>query len=241
MENNIQTVILCGGKGTRMGCEELPKPLFNIGGKPILWHIMKSYESFGFKDFILLLGYKKEKIISYFKDCKEWNVNFLDTGLNTGTGGRIKKAEKLIKGDTFLATYGDGLSDVNLRKLLKFHDKHGKIATLTGVCPPSQFGIMGINSHNNVVTHFQEKPKTDHWVNGGFFVFRREVFKYIKDGDILESDTFSRLVSKRELAAYKHYGFWECMDTYKDNLRLNQLWDSRRPPWAVWRRKEVRK
>lgn len=241
MKNNIQTLILCGGKGTRMGYEELPKPLFEIGGRPILWHIMKSYESFGFTNFILLLGYKKEKIIKYFKRHKDWNIDFLDTGLNTNTGGRIKKARSLIKNDIFFATYGDGLSDVNLKTLLDFHNKHGKVATLTSVRPPSQFGIMGIDSHSNTVTHFQEKPKTDHWVNGGFFVFNREIFKYLKDDDILESDTFSRLVSKRQLVAYKHNGFWECMDTYKDNLRLSQLWNARRPPWAVWKKRKAGK
>jgi len=237
MKNRIQTVILCGGKGTRMGYEELPKPLFKIGDKPILWHIMKIYESQGFRDFILLLGYKKEKVINHFKGHKDWNIEFLDTGLDTNTGGRIKKVERLIKNDKFFVTYGDGLSDINLNSLLRFHNKHKKIATLTSVQPPSQFGIVGIDSRN-MVTHFEEKPKTDHWVNGGFFVFNREVFKFIKERDVLESDTFSRLVAEKKLAAYRHTGFWECMDTYKDNLRLNQLWDSGKPPWAIWRKKE---
>jgi len=236
MKNKIQTVILCGGKGTRMGYEELPKPLFKIGDKPMLWHIMKIYESQGFKDFILLLGYKKEKVIRHFKGHKDWKIEFLDTGLDTNTGGRIKKAERLIKNDKFFVTYGDGLSDINLNSLLRFHNKHKKIATLTSVQPPSQFGIVGIDS-SNLVTHFEEKPKTDHWVNGGFFVFDRRIFEFIKDGDVLESDAFSRLVALKKLAAYKHTGFWECMDTYKDNLRLNQLWDSGKPPWAIWRKK----
>jgi len=236
MKNSIQTVILCGGKGTRMGYEELPKPLFKIGDKPILWHIMKIYERFGFRDFILLLGYKKEKVVKSFRGHKDWNIEFLDTGLDTNTGGRIKKAEALIKNDKFFVTYGDGLSDINLNSLLYFHNKHKKIATLTSVQPPSQFGIVGIDS-GNMVTHFEEKPKTDHWVNGGFFVFNREVFKFLKDSDVLESDTFSRLVAEKKLAAYKHKGFWECMDTYKDNLRLNQLWNSGKPPWAIWREK----
>lgn len=203
----------------------------------MLWHIMKSYESFGFRDFILLLGYKKEKIIKYFRGYKEWNITFLDTGLNTNTGGRIKKARELIKNDIFFATYGDGLSDINLKSLLTFHKRHGKIATLTSVRPPSQFGIMGIDSHTNTVTHFQEKPKTDHWVNGGFFVFNRGFFKYLKDKDVLERDTFFKLVKDKNLVAYKHRSFWECMDTYKDNLRLNELWNSGRAPWAVWHKK----
>lgn len=240
MNKDIPVVILCGGKGTRMGCEELPKPLFKIGDKPILWHIMKSYKSFGFSRFILLLGYKKEKVIGYFKGLREWDVVFLDTGLDTNTGGRIKRAEKLIKTDVFHATYGDGLSSVNLNKLFFFHLRHKKIATLTSARPPSQFGIVGIDSYNNHVTHFEEKPLTDHWVNGGFFIFNKEIFKYIKSNDILESQSLQRLVLKDELVAYKHKGFWECMDTYKDNLRLNNLWVSGRPPWAVWRKKGKR-
>ena len=237
MTDNIQTVILCGGKGTRMGLENLPKPLLRIGERPILWHVMKTYESWGFKDFILLLGYKKEKIISYARDYKGWDIKFLDTGLDTNTGARLKKAERLIKGDVFFATYADGLSNINLKKLLEFHQSHGKVATLSSVRPYSQFGIMGIDSHTNTVTHFDEKPLLDHWVNGGFFVFNREIFKYLKANDILERDTFFRLVKDKNLVAYKHKGFWECMDTYKDNLRLNELWNSGRAPWAVWHKK----
>jgi glucose-1-phosphate cytidylyltransferase len=237
MTNNIQTVIFCGGKGTRMGLENLPKPLFKIGTKPILWHVMKTYESWGFKDFILLLGYKKEKIISYARDYKGWDIKFLDTGLDTNTGARLKRAERLIKGDVFFATYADGLSNINLKKLLGFHQSHGKVATLSSVRPYSQFGIMGIDSHTNTVTHFDEKPLLDHWVNGGFFVFNREIFKYLKANDILERDTFFRLVKDKNLVAYKHNGFWECMDTYKDNLRLNELWNSGRAPWAARHKK----
>ncbi len=238
MKNNIETVILCGGKGTRMGLENLPKPLFKIGTKPMLWHIMKTYESFGFKDFILLLGYKKEKIIDYARNPhRGLGVRFLDTGPDTNTGGRLKKAEGLIKGDVFFATYGDGLSDINLSKLLTFHKKHGRVATLTSVRPYSQFGIMGIDSRANTVTHFEEKPLLDHWVNGGFFVFNRGIFKYLKDKDVLERDTFLRLVKDKNLVAYKHKGFWECMDTYKDNLHLNELWNSGKAPWAVWHKR----
>ena len=240
MADNIKTVILCGGKGTRMGPDDLPKPLFKIGDKPILWHIMRNYESFGFKDFILLLGYKKEKIREYFKDCKGWNIEFVDTGLNTNTGGRIKKIQGLIKEECFFATYGDGLSDINLNRLLKFHRQHKKAATLTSVRPSSQFGLLGIDSHTGMVTHFQEKPVSDHWVNGGFFVFNREVFDYMRHEDVLEKDTFSRLVREKKLTAYKHNGFWECMDTYKDNLRLNQLWSSGNAPWTVWRKQKAK-
>ncbi len=232
MDKRIPAVILCGGKGTRMGCDELPKPMFTIGGKPILWHIMKSYEHFGFRDFILLLGYKKEKIKDYFCGYRNWNIDFLDTGLETNTGGRLYKAQKLLGAGDFFVTYGDGLSNVHLGRLLEFHYKHGKSVTLTSVRPLSQFGIMGIDSHNNTVTHFEEKPVLDHWVNGGFFVFNRSAFDYIREKDVLESDSFSRLVKYKQLVAYKHYGFWRCMDTYKDNLSLNQLWNSGKAPWA---------
>lgn len=240
MLNNIPAVILCGGKGRRMGQEDIPKPMFKIGQRPILWHIMKIYESFGVKDFILLLGYKKEKIINYFKGYKGWNIDFVDTKLNTNTGGRIKRAEQVVKSDIFFATYGDGLADINLKGLLDFHLQHGKLATLTAVRPYSPFGIISIDGHSNNVTHFEEKPLLDHWVNGGFFVFNRQVFKYIKSNDILESDTFSRLAREKNLVAYKHAGFWECMDTYKDNIRLNQLWDSAKAPWEVWAKKGER-
>ena len=236
---DIPVVILCGGKGTRMGSEDLPKPLFKVGGKPILWHIMKIYESFGFRNFILLLGYKKEKIIDYFKDHKGWRIKFVDTGLNTNTGGRIKRSEKFIKSDLFFATYGDGLSDLNLHQLLGFHLKHKKIATLTSVRPHSPFGIISIDSHTGLIKNFTEKPILDHWVNGGFFVFNRKIFKYIKANDVLEKEPLIKLSQENELLAYKHKGFWKCMDTYKDNLVLKQLWNSGRAPWAFWYKSRV--
>ena len=239
LRKEIPVVILCGGKGTRMGNEDLPKPMFKIGARPILWHIMKIYESFGFRNFILLLGYKKEKIIDYFKDHKGWSIKFVDTGLNTNTGGRVKKAEKFIKGDSFLATYGDGLSDLNLYKLIDFHLRHKKIASLTSVRPYSQFGIISIDSHTAMVTHFKEKPMLDHWVNGGFFVFSRRVFKYIGQDDVLEKDTLIKLTKKRQILAYKHRGFWMCMDTYKETLVLRQLWNSGNAPWALWHKRKA--
>jgi len=237
LKNNIPVVILCGGKGTRMGRVDLPKPMFNIGDKPILWHIMSIYSEHGFNDFILALGYRKEKIKEYFRSGYKWKIRFMDTGLDTHTGERIKRLEKEIKSEIFFATYGDGVSDVDIRKVLDFHCHHGRMATLVSARPYSQFGIVGIDSHTNRVTHFEEKPRLDHWVNGGFFVFNQEVFKQIKDGDILESDTLPRLVKNKNLVAYKHDGFWECMDTYKDNLRLNELWNSGKAPWAIWSRK----
>lgn len=234
----MQTVILCGGKGMRMGQNELPKPLFPIGDKPILWHIMRIYAYYGFKDFILCLGYKGKKIRDYFASTKEWSIKFVDTGLETNTGGRLKRVENYIEEDCFFATYGDGLADINLNRLLDFHKKHNKAAVLTAVRPCSPFGIVDICSRTASVTHFKEKPKLDHWINGGFFVFGRDIFKYLKDGDVLEKETFARVLKDKNLSAYKHKGFWECMDTYKDNLRLNQLWSEGSAPWALWRKDE---
>lgn len=235
----MDVVILCGGKGTRMGkdLQGLPKAMITIGDKPIIWHIMKYYTYFGFNDFLLCLGYRGEDIVKYFKKDKEFKIRFVDTGLDTYTGGRIKRIEKHIDSDVFFATYGDGLSDINIKSLLRFHLKHKKTATLTAVRPHSTFGIVGIDSNSGLVTHFDEKPVLDHWINGGFFVFKKEVFKYIKENDTLEKDSFVRLVKDKETAAYKHYGFWECMDTYKDNLRLNQLWTDGNAPWAIWKGK----
>jgi glucose-1-phosphate cytidylyltransferase len=232
----MKVVILCGGKGTRMGkdLQGLPKAMIPIGNKPIIWHIMKYYAHFGFNNFILCLGYKGQDIIKFFRKNSEFNIQFVDTGLKTNTGGRIKRVQKHIDSDVFFATYGDGLSDINLKTLLRFHLKHKKTATLTAVRPRSTFGIVGIDSNSGLLTHFDEKPVLDHWINGGFFVFNKDVFKYIKNNDILERDSFSRLVKKRELVAYKHNGFWECMDTYKDNLELNELWKENKAYWKVW-------
>lgn len=235
MKKAMQVVILCGGKGTRMGHHTrfLPKPLIKIGQRPILWHIMKIYSFYGFNRFVLCLGYKKQKIEEYFSHTRGWNITFVDTGLSTNTGGRIKRIEKYIEEDNFLATYGDGVADVNINRLIQFHNKNKKIATLTGVKPRSQFGIMDIGS-DNTVKDFHEKPVLTHWVNGGFFVFNRRIFEYLEKDDILERKPFYQLSKDKELAAYKHHGFWECMDTYKDNLELNQAWKSASAPWAVW-------
>lgn len=233
----MKTVILCGGKGTRMGkdLQGLPKALMPIGDKPIIWHIMKYYSYFGFDDFVLCLGYKGKDIVRFFQKNKEFKIKFVDTGPETNTGERIKRVEKFINSDIFFATYGDGFSNINLNSLLKFHTEHKKIATLTAVKPHSSFGIVGINSHSNIITHFEEKPILDHWINGGFFVFNKEVFRYLKESDVLEKDTFERLVKIHQAVAYKHQGFWECMDTYKDNLRLNELWSYGRAPWKLWK------
>ncbi|MCG8430666.1 MAG: NTP transferase domain-containing protein [Candidatus Omnitrophica bacterium] len=232
----MQVVVLCGGKGTRMGkdLQGVPKPLIKVGRKPILWHILKYYAHAGFADFILCLGYKGNRIREYFRGSREFKVTCVNTGLHTHTGGRLKRIEKYITGDTFFATYGDGLADVNLRDLLDFHHSRGRLATLTAVRPHSTFGIAGIDSHTSKVTHFEEKPLLDHWINGGFFVFDRRAFRFMRAGDVLERQSFSRLLKQGELAAYKHEGFWECMDTYKDNRKLNELWASRKAPWKTW-------
>ncbi len=232
----MKTVLLCGGKGTRMGeiTELIPKPLAKIGGKPILWHIMKSYSSFGFTDFVLCLGYKGEKIKEHFtkNNHEKWNIEFVDTGLDTNTGGRIKKVESLIDGQ-FLCNYGDGLGDVDLGSLIKFHEEKKKAATLTAVNPLSQFGIMDIGN-SGIITRFKEKPKLEHWINGGFFVFEKRVFDYLEGNSVLEREPFENLANDGEIAAFKHEGFWECMDTFKDNMLLNELWDSGKAPWKKW-------
>lgn len=191
-----------------MGKEELPKSLFPIGEKPILWHVMNIYAYCGFKDFIFCLGYQGGKIKEFCSKIKNWDIKCVGTGLDTNTGGRIKKIEGYIKEDCFLATYGDGLADINIKKLIEFHYSHKNMATITAVKPYSPFGIVGIDTHTNSATHFEEKPILDHWINGGFFVFNKGVFRYMQDNDILEKDTFERLVKDKNLNAYKHEGFW---------------------------------
>lgn len=228
----MKTVILCGGKGMRFRehTNLIPKPMALIGEKPILWHIMKIYSQFGFNEFILCLGYQGEVIEEYFKDTPEWGIIFEHTGMETNTGGRIKKIEKHINDDVFFATYGDGLADIDLNKLLKFHTNHGKIATLTTVKPCSQFGMLELDG-DDFILDFKEKPLLDIWINGGFFVFNKDVFDYIGMNDVLEGEVLERLVRIRELVAYKHQGFWKCMDTYKDNIELNEMWNKRDAKW----------
>ncbi len=230
----MKTVILCGGKGTRMKefTNSIPKPMVCVGDKPILWHIMKLYSHFGFDEFILCLGYKGERIKEYFEES-DWDIIFADTGEDTNTGGRIKKIEKYITEDTFFATYGDGLANIDIRKLLDFHLKHGKIATLTAVQPYSQFGILEMNG-SGIIMNFKEKPRLNNWINGGFFVFNRKVFRYLDENDVLEKKPFELLAAEKQLMAYKHKDFWECMDTYKDNVELNEMWSNNKAKWAVW-------
>lgn len=263
MKDKIKVVILCGGKGTRLKDEvELkPKPLIEIGGKPILWHIMKSYAHFGFKDFVLCLGHKGGMIKEYFlnyeamnNDCtislggksrvtfhsnhleRDWTVTLVDTGEETQTGARVKRIEKYIKEDLFMLTYGDGVSDVNLKKLLQFHLAHKKIGTVTGVHPSSRFGEL-LLGNGSCVSKFSEKPQTvKGFINGGFFVFNRKFFDYLKadEGCYLEHEPMENLADDRQLCVYAHEGFWQCMDTRRELDLLTRLWQENQAPWKVW-------
>lgn len=259
-ENSIKTVILCGGMGTRLReeTEYRPKPLVEIGGKPILWHIMKIYSHYGFKDFILCLGYKGEMIKEYFLNYEMLNSDFtielgsknieihdgheesgikvslINTGETTMTGARIKKVGKFIDSEIFMLTYGDGVGDINITKLMEFHKSHGKIGTITGVRPVSRFGELV--ARDKKVLSFAEKPQnSDGLINGGFFVFNKEFLDYIDENDdcILEKDPLEKLTKDGELMVYKHDGFWQCMDTYRDFILLNNLWKTN-PQWKVW-------
>ena len=254
----VKTVILCGGKGTRLReqTEKVPKPLVEIGGIPILVHIMKIYSHYGFNDFVLCLGYKGDEIKKYFRDYifskgdmkmdlekdeikslvsekENWKITFVDTGLETQTGGRIKKIKEHIDGDDFFCTYGDGLSQVDLKELLEFHQKNGKIATMTCVQPASPFGMIKFGE-DNVITESKEKPPLNQWINGGFFVFSNKIFDHIGDNEILEKEVFDKLVEEKEICAFPFDGFWDCMDTFKDNQVLNEMWKKSEAPWKVW-------
>lgn len=260
-KENIKVVILCGGRGTRLReeTEIKPKPMVNIGGKPIIWHIMKIYSHHGLKDFIFCLGYKGEMIKDYFLNYeemnsdftielgtgtkqihtnhteKDWKVTLADTGEEAQTGSRVKKIEKYIDCDIFMVTYGDGVADIDIRKLLKFHQAHGKIATVTGVRPSSRFGELV--SKNNKVVKFHEKPQvSEGLINGGFFVFQKKFLKYLAEGDdcYLEREPLETLAEEGQLMVYKHAGFWQCVDTYRELELLNELWQKSRPPWKVW-------
>lgn len=233
----MKVVILCGGKGTRLKeyTEDIPKPLVEVGGKPILWHIMKIYSHYGFNEFVLCLGYKGEKIKEYFKENKEgWKIEFADTGEESSKSERLKKIKDYINEDLFLVAYGDDVCDVNLKEVVKTHKSHGKITTLTAIPLYSQFGIVETNRKNEVV-NFKEKPRLDnYWFNGGFFVFDRKIFDYLDIGE-LENEVFERLVQENQIIAYKHDGFWKCMNTFKDTQELNKLWNEHNAPWKVWR------
>ena len=228
----MKVVILCGGVGSRLAEETklIPKPMVKIGKLPIVQHIINYYKSFGYNDFILATGYKKEVLEKYYKNKK--NVRCIFTGKNTLTGGRILRLKRYFKkNENFLLTYGDGLINQNLNKLLKFHIKHKKIATLTSVKPPARFGEVKING--NRVSSFEEKPQLqNNWINGGFFVFNSKIFNFISgDKTMLEREPFQKLTKIKNLMAYKHYGFWQCMDTMRDKKVLENMVKQKKAPW----------
>lgn len=263
-EKVMKAVILCGGMGTRLReeTEYRPKPMVDIGGKPILWHIMKIYSHYGFNEFILCLGYKAEIIKEYFLNYDmmnsdftleigrekgiqfhntlsehKWKVTLVDTGEKTMTGARVKRIQRYIDTDSFFLTYGDGVADVNIGELLNFHKNHGKIATVTGVNPVSRYGELIVEG--NRVTYFGEKPQLkESWINGGFFVFNQKIFDYLDDDEscVLEKIPLENLAKEGQLSMYKHAGYWQCMDTYRDREMLNKEWESGNPPWKVWDR-----
>lgn len=258
----IPVVILCGGRGTRLReeTEVKPKPMVEIGGRPILWHIMKRYAHFGFKDFVLCLGYKGDKIKEYFLNYeamnndftvtlgkknaltfhtdhreRDWSITLVDTGEDTMTGARVKKIERYIEGDTFMLTYGDGVSDIDLKALCAFHRSHGKIGTVSAVRPSSRFGEIVVK--NGLASRFSEKPQTTAGlVNGGFFVFNKRFFKYLRQESdcYLEREPLEQLANAGQLAVNVHTGFWQCMDTQRELDLLLQLWKNGSAPWKVW-------
>ncbi len=232
----MKTVILCGGRGTRLGehGRSVPKALIRIGGKPILWHLMQTYSHYGNRDFLLCLGFLGSEIREYFlHDSIDGDLDFADTGEDTNTGGRLKRIrEKLRNEDIFCVTYGDGLADIDVTGLIEFHRSHGKIATVTAVHPYSNFGLMDIGDDAAVV-RFREKPLLREWINGGFFVFDKRIFEYLGDDSVLEREPFEALCAEGEMMAYRHTGFWKCMDTFKDSLEFEEIWQEG-APWKVW-------
>lgn len=256
--SSIPVVILCGGTGTRLReeTEFKPKPLVPIGDMPILWHIMKTYGHFGHRNFILCLGYKGHMIKEYFlnypwmandvtldlkthrqsihprRRAEDWRITFADTGQATPTGGRVAKIRPYLKSDEFCVTYGDGLANVDVGKVIAFHRARKKIATLTAIHPTSPFGV--IEAQGGLARSFKEKPRLDGLINGGFFVFSRKIFDYLSEDSVLEEEPLRELAAKGQLAVYEHRDFWMCMDTFKDVERLNKMWIEGRRPWAVW-------
>ena len=227
----MKVILLAGGFGTRLSehTKTIPKPMINVAGKPMLLHIMKLYAKYGYKDFYIALGYKGEIIKKFFnKNFFHWNVNLIETGKNTMTGGRLKRIKKFIGKETFMMTYGDGLSNVNLKKLLKFHKKNKKLVTLTAVRPPARFGALQLKG--DLVSCFKEKSKIDeNWINGGFFVMEPDFFKFLKnDHTILERKPLESIAKKKQLVAFRHEGFWQCMDTKKDKDVLNKILSKRK-------------
>ena len=230
----MKAVILAGGYGTRISEETKPKPLVEIGGRPIIWHIMKIYSFYGINDFIICCGYKGEKIKKYFAENNEnWNISCVDTGLETMTGGRLKRIQNLVD-DTFCFTYGDTVNNVNIEELIRFHKKENRLATVTSCIPPQKYGVLEIKE--NKVISFKEKPPMEEvWVNGGFFVLEPQVFDYLQnDSTIWEKEPMEGLVKNNQLSAYKHHGFYQHMDTIKEKNLLNKLWQEEKAKWKVW-------
>ena len=232
----MKTVILCGGYGTRLSEETIikPKPMVKIGNKPILEHIMGIYEYYGYSQFILALGYKSDYIKKFYKNKNKKNINLVYTGKDTKTGGRLLRLKNYLKNEkTFMLTYGDGVSNINIKKAIQFHNNHGKIATITAVRPPVRFGELKIN--RNKVKSFKEKPQVGQgWINGGFFIFNNEILNFIKnDQTMLEREPLEKLTKAGQLMAFEHKGFWKCMDTMRDKILLNKLWNEGN---ALWKR-----
>ena len=228
----MQVVILCGGKGARLSeyTQSIPKPMIEVGKKPILMHLMEFYASYNHKEFILCLGYKGEKIREFLKNNKEWKIEFADTGEDSNKAERLAKVKDKIKDDIFLLSYGDDLCDVNVDELIKFHNANNKTVTITAVPLVSPFGIIEINESNEVV-NFREKPKLNYFMNGGFFVMKKKIFDYIKPGYDLEKEAFEDLAKKKQIAAFKHDGFWKSMNTLKDAIELNEICEKGNAPW----------
>ena len=256
----MKVVILAGGFGTRIGEESqfIPKPMIEIGGKPILWHIMKGYSYWGHNEFIICAGYKQHVIKDFFADyvlhnsdvtfdftgegsikihrnyAESWKVTVVNTGYETFTGGRVKKIQPYVEGETFMLTYGDGVSDINVNELIKFHESHGKVCTITAIQPEGRFGALTIEGDR--VKSFREKSKSDvPFINGGYMVMRPEIFEYIKGDYMLEQEPFDLITTADEMRAYKYGGFWQCMDTVRDKRKLESLWQSKTAPWKLWK------
>lgn len=231
----MKTVLLCGGKGLRLReyTERIPKPLIDIGGHPILWHLMKIYSHFGFDDFIVCAGYLYERIAEYCANKNGFkNIQCIDTGVETSKSDRLKQIKHLIPdGEDFFVAYGDDLANVPIDKLFSFHKNHGRIATLTTVRPISPFGILEIE--DSLVSKFIEKPTLDHWINGGFFIFKYDLFKYLDHGE-LENEVLPFLARDKQVAAFKHEGFWKSMNTFQDTIELNELYKNNLASWQIW-------
>jgi glucose-1-phosphate cytidylyltransferase len=237
-QDSERVVILCGGRGTRLQehTPGIPKPLVEIGGRPILWHVIQIYAAQGLRDFVLCTGYRGE-LIEEFAAGTPWpegvRLDCVDTGLDTPTGGRVHAVRDRVGEGTFLVTYADGLADIDLGRQRAFHRAHGAFATLTVVRPELQFGVADLDGDDRVLG-FHEKPRSDHWINGGFFRFEQGVFDYLGPSSVLEREPLEGLAGDDQLRAYRHTGFWDCMDTYKDAVLLNDLWAAGDPPWKVW-------